>query len=89
VAIKYLYHNYRHGAPALRQINLFLLAYLVARVIFFLFVFGDLKYEFFIFTGLVGFGASLNGTGAAAPVTDAQTQAEAAFDEEFASEQLR
>jgi O-antigen ligase len=88
VSVKYLYQNYRHGAPALRQINLFLFTYFVARVVFFLLIFGAFNYEFFVFTGLVGLSASLNGASQAEPAA-APAQIEAAYDEEFAAEELR
>ncbi len=56
-----LLNNYRHGDPELRQTNTFLLAYFVARIIFFFTVFGSLYSELLLFTGLVGLSASING----------------------------
>jgi hypothetical protein len=60
-AIKVLYFYLRHGDPALRKINALILAAFLARLAFFLFVFGSLYADLFIFTGLVGFAVSLNG----------------------------
>jgi hypothetical protein len=60
-AIRVLYHNYKYGDPSLRRINACLLAVFVARVIEFIFVFGSLYGDLCIFTGLIGFGVSLNG----------------------------
>ncbi|HPY31053.1 MAG TPA: O-antigen ligase family protein [Verrucomicrobiota bacterium] len=56
-----LYANYRYGNPGLRTINRFLFAYFLVRIFFFIAVFGSFYTEFSIFTGLVGFGLSLNG----------------------------
>lgn len=69
VAIRVLYQNYRHGHPALRQINAALFAFFIARVVFFLFVFGAFYSDLFYFTGLVGLGVALN---RGVPRTDAE-----------------
>lgn len=58
---KLLLNNFRHGSAALRQINTFLLAYFIARVIFFMLVFGTVHGELVVFTGLAGLSVSLNG----------------------------
>jgi len=55
-----LYHNYRYGDPDLRRVNTFLLTYFVGRVIFFIFIFGSLNTELFLFTGILGLSVSLN-----------------------------
>lgn len=62
VSLKYLYRQYRYGDPELKNINTFLLTYFVARLILYIFVFGGFYSDFCIFTGLVGFSVSLNGT---------------------------
>jgi hypothetical protein len=59
-AIRVLYRNHRYGDPALRHINAYLLAFFVARVIFFLFIFGAFFSDLFYFTGLVGLSVALN-----------------------------
>jgi hypothetical protein len=60
VAMRVLYRNHRYGDPALRQINAYLLAFFIARVIFFLFFFGAFFSDLFCFTGLVGLSVALN-----------------------------
>lgn len=56
-----LYLNYRHGDPRLVTINRFLFAYFLVRIFHYVFVFGSFYLDFFIFTGIVGLGLSLNG----------------------------
>jgi hypothetical protein len=56
-----LYNNYRHGNPALRTVNTFLLAFFVARIPFYLAIYGDFGSDMLIFCGLLGLGVSLNG----------------------------
>lgn len=63
--LRYLYGNYRRGAPALRQVNTFLLAAFLAQTVFFFAVFGAFRTDFYIFTGLLGLSVSLNGWPAA------------------------
>lgn len=58
---KYLHYQYKHGAPELRVINTFLLAYFVARFVFFVTIFGGFFSDLAIFTGVVGLSVSLNG----------------------------
>ena len=60
-AVKFLSHNYRYGDPALRNINRFFLAYFIARIIFFLLVFGSFYSDLFSFVSMVGLNAALNG----------------------------
>jgi hypothetical protein len=67
-AIRLLYHHYRHGDPALRRINTFLLALFVAKTLMFFFVFGSFKDMAFVFTGLLGLSVSLNRGPARLPV---------------------
>lgn len=72
-SLRVLYRNLKHGDPALRTANSFLLSYFLARTVLFFFVFGSFYGEFFLFTGLVGLSISLNGgvRGPAPVVTDA------------------
>lgn len=56
-----LRNNLRYGDPALRQINIFLLSYFLARVIGFFAVFGSFHGELMLFTGLLGLSVSING----------------------------
>ena len=78
-AFRFLYRNYRFGDPALRQINIFLLAAFTAKIVFFVFLFGALSYEFYMFTGLIGFSVSLNGEAEVASST-VETAEEAVAD---------
>jgi O-antigen ligase len=55
-----LYRNYRYGDPSLQYINSFLLAYFLAKTIFYFAVFGSLHSDLFMFVGLVGLSISLN-----------------------------
>jgi hypothetical protein len=57
-----LYRNARYGDPRLQSINTLLLSAFVAKMVFFLFVFGGLYAELYIFTGFVGLSVSLNGS---------------------------
>lgn len=59
--VKLLYHYHRHGNPALQTINTFLLTAFVAKIVFFLFVFGALVSDLCTFAGILGFAVSLNG----------------------------
>jgi len=72
-SIKYLYRKYRYGEPALKTVNTFLLAYFVAKLIYYFGVFGSFYTDFFVFTGIIGLSISLNGPDSeqvqAAPVT--------------------
>jgi hypothetical protein len=56
-----LCRNYRYGDPALRTVNTFLLAAFVARIIFFILIFGGLDTDFPMFAGYLGLSVSLNG----------------------------
>jgi len=56
-----LYNNYRHGDPALRMVNTFLLVNFVGRIIFFFLIFGDIGYDILVFGGFLGLSVSLNG----------------------------
>lgn len=58
--VRLLYNNYRHGAPWLRQANAYLLAYFIAKSIFFLLVFGAFSGDLFTFTGMLGLSVALN-----------------------------
>ncbi len=60
-AIRGLYFNYRYGDPSLQRINTFLLAYFVAKTIFFFAIFGAFSSDLFTFVGLIGLSISLNG----------------------------
>ena len=87
VALRYLYRNYRQGDPELRRINTFLLAYFIARLFSFLFIFGAFPTDFFVFTGTIGLSVSLNGAELPEPAeAEAGDESEqAVYHEEFAA----
>src|SRR5437899_3764300 len=60
-AIRALYLNHRYGPESLQRINTFLLAFLVAKTIAFLTIYGDFRSEFVSFVGIAGFSVALNG----------------------------
>jgi hypothetical protein len=57
---RFLYSVYMDSTDGLRQINRFILALFLARVLFFFFLFGSLTNDLFHFTGLLGFSVALN-----------------------------
>jgi len=59
--LRLLLANYRYGHPSLRGINTFLLAFFLARIVFFFLAFGAFSSDVMLFTGTVGFSAALNG----------------------------
>jgi O-Antigen ligase len=72
--IRVVYHNYKFGDPAYQNINTFLCAYFIAKVIFFMAVFGGLYGDLPVFLGLLGLSISLNG-GVAKPAVAPQPEA--------------
>jgi hypothetical protein len=61
--VRFLYTNFRESAPELRQINAFLLALFLARILFFVFIFGTLDGDLYHFVGILGFSVALNISG--------------------------
>lgn len=59
--LRALYLNYRHGDPALRTINTFVLTLFSVQMVMFWFVFGSMYSETIIFVSLLGFSVALNG----------------------------
>jgi hypothetical protein len=57
---RFLYRMYQDSAPELRQINAFLLALFLARILFFVFIYGSLALDLFNFLGILGFSVALN-----------------------------
>ena len=71
-SIRALYLNHLYGDPALQKINTFLLAFFIAKTIFYFTIFGNFYTDIPYFAGLIGLGISLNGgicKPARAPVT--------------------
>jgi hypothetical protein len=64
--IRVLHQNYQFGDPAYHQLNTFLFAYFVTKVVFFFLVFGSFHSDFATFLGALALSISLNG-GAAKP----------------------
>jgi hypothetical protein len=60
-SIRIVYQNYKYGDPAFQNLNTFIFAYFVAKVIFFVAVFGALHTDLPAFLGLLGLSISLNG----------------------------
>jgi hypothetical protein len=60
-SLQALYRNHLYSDPALQRVNTFLLAYFIAHVLFFVFLFGSIWSDMFYFTGLIGLSVSLNG----------------------------
>jgi O-antigen ligase len=60
-ALRVIYNNYRFGAPSLKLINTFLLAFFIARLAFYLTIYGEFELDLMLFTGLVGLSVALNG----------------------------
>ena len=56
-----LYRNYRFGDTKVKKVNIFLISYYSARLLFFLSVYGQFDLDLYVFTGLVGFSIALNG----------------------------
>jgi O-antigen ligase len=56
-----LWNNYRHGDPALRKVNVFLLSSFLAKTIMFLGVYGAIHADFVAFAGLLAMSIALNG----------------------------
>jgi hypothetical protein len=67
--IRVVYRNWRFGDPAFHDINAFLYAYFIAKVIFFFTIFGSLHSDLPMFLGLLGLSISLNG-GVAQPTVE-------------------
>jgi hypothetical protein len=88
--LKYLYHQLHHGNPALRQINAFFFSFFLARIFYFIFVFGGFSIDLHLFTGLAGLAVCLNGASTTeARETAPEEQSELPEQEEFAPAYLR
>ncbi len=60
-SIRVLYANYRWGDPGLHRVNTFLMAYFVARLLFYLTLYGQFDIDLMVFTGTVAMSLALNG----------------------------
>jgi hypothetical protein len=59
-SVKALRQNYEYGDSSLKNVNGFLLAYFIAHIFVYLFVFGSFYSDLPFFTSLIGLGVSLN-----------------------------
>jgi len=75
-SIRVLYRNYRYGDPAIKTVNTFLFACFIARIFFYLIVFGGFHSDLVIFIGLIGLSVSLNRGMCKAPARVRQPVAE-------------
>jgi hypothetical protein len=60
-SLRALYSNYRHGDSGFQTVNLFLFAYFLVKVFFFLAVFGAIENDMADFAVLIGLSISING----------------------------
>ncbi len=60
-SVRVLYLQFRYGEPRFRNINTFFLAYFVARILQFLFVYGAIGSDLPTFVGILGLSISING----------------------------
>ena len=60
-SLRVLYDNYRYGDPIFQTINIFLFAYFLVKVFFFLVIFGALEGDLASFAVLIGLSVSING----------------------------
>jgi hypothetical protein len=60
-SLRVLRRNYRYGEAQLKLVNTFLLSLFVARLIFYVFFYGQFEQDFPMFVGIVAAGISLNG----------------------------
>ncbi|HVV00028.1 MAG TPA: O-antigen ligase family protein [Verrucomicrobiae bacterium] len=73
-SLKVLDRNRKFGRPEYQQINTFLFAYFLCKVIFFFTIFGSLYVDLAMFAGLVGLSISLNGGVAKAAPVEAEAK---------------
>ena len=59
--IRVLYQNYLNGDPNNVHINRFLLSYFIAKILFFILIYGGFASDLVGFTGLLGLSISING----------------------------
>jgi len=60
-SLRVLNRNYRYGDARLKLVNTFLLSLFVARLIFYVFFYGQFEQDFPIFVGIIAASISLNG----------------------------
>jgi hypothetical protein len=83
-SMRYLYRNATQGPPELRSINTLLLAFLAARIIVYLLVFGMFPLELPYLAGLMGLSVSLNGSELPEPAKKSSETEANPFEQELA-----
>jgi hypothetical protein len=68
--LRVLYNNLRYGDPTLRQANQFLLAYVIARLVFYFVFYGQFDLDLMHFTGALGLSIAMNGGMLTSPVVE-------------------
>lgn len=79
-SLRYLIHQFKHGNPALKSVNRFILGFFIARILLFFFVYGAFSYDLCLFTGLIGLSISLNGAVSEAPTEPEDSEEEEELD---------
>lgn len=82
-SIRLLHNNLKHGDPDFKRVNTFIMAVFLARVAFFVFVFGSISTDLITLTGLVGLSVSLNGAKTSAEEDPAEASAPALLQESY------
>lgn len=59
-AIRILYANFRNSSAKLQTINCFLLSYFVARLLYYIFFYGQFDLDLMVFTSVVGLSVTIN-----------------------------
>jgi O-antigen ligase len=57
-----LYRNYKTGDSRLQNVNTFLLGYYIVKAVFFVFLFGAIESDLYVFVGILGMSLAINGS---------------------------
>jgi hypothetical protein len=60
-AVRALYRNLKYSAPELKNINVFLFSYFVGELLYFVFLFGGIEADLWVFVSTVGISFAING----------------------------
>lgn len=60
-AMRTLYRNFKYGDADLKNINTFLLSYFIGEVVYFIFFFGGIEVDLWVFASTVGISLAVNG----------------------------
>lgn len=74
--MRVLHRNRKFGPPGMLRFNNLLYSMFLARIVFFMFVFGDFAADLIIFTGIVGVSVALNGGMRKGPEVGARSEKE-------------